>query len=216
MGLYTLVVIPILFGLVGFFEPCSLGINLIFLNRVQSMKRKKRIGESVIFTLVRAFILALVGLTAAFIGSRFITIQASLFIVLGMAYILLGIIAIINMYRPIFKTDINLAKYFKHRGAFSLGAIFGLVIPACAIALVLALVGRAVLAGNIFEGFISLFVFGIALSSPLIIISYYEKSNKIIQNLSIKAKKVPWMTGAILILVGILTMLTSVWWTGAL
>ena len=216
MSLYELLIIPVLFGLVGFFEPCSLGINLIFLNRVQNMERKKRIGESVLFTLVRAFILALVGLTAAFIGSKFIKIQFSLFIFLGIAYILLGIIAIINMYHPVFKTDINLAKYLKHRGALSLGLVFGLVIPACAIALVIALVGRAVLAGNLFEGFISLFVFGLALSSPLIFISYSKKSNKIIQNISMKAKKIPWLTGAILILVGVLTMLSSVWWAGAL
>jgi len=216
MSFYDLLIIPILFGLIGFFEPCSLGINLIFLNRIQSMERKKRIRESILFTSVRAFILAVVGLAAAFIGSKFITIQASLFMFLGIAYILLGILAIINIYHPIFKADINLAKYVKHRGAVSLGVIFGLVIPACAIAFVLALIGRAAVVGNLFEGFLSLFVFGITLSAPLVIISYSERSTKIIQKLAMKVKRIPWIAGAILILVGILTMLTSVWWSGAL
>jgi len=216
MGVYDLFLLPVLFGLVGFFEPCSLGINLIFLNRIQSMKRQKRVWESIIFTSVRAFILALVGLAAAFIGGKFITIQASLFMFLGIAYILLGILIIINMYRPIFKTDINLAKYVRNRGAISLGVIFGLVIPACAIAFVLALIGKAAVMGNLFEGFLSLFVFGITLSAPLVMISYSERSTKIIQKIAMKMKKIPWIAGAVLILVGLLTMLTSVWWSGAL
>jgi len=216
MGLYDIIIIPVLFGLVGFFEPCSLGINLIFLNRIKSMERKKRIGESILFTSVRAFILAVVGLAAAFIGSKFITIQASLFMFLGIAYILLGIMVILNIYYPIFRANINLAKYIKHRGAISLGIIFGLVIPACAIAFVLALIGRAAVVGNLVEGFLSLFVFGITLSAPLVMISYSERSTKIIQKLAMKIKRIPWIAGAILILIGMLTMLTSVWWAGAL
>lgn len=216
MSLYELLLIPVIFGLIGFFEPCSLGINIIFLNRMQSMPRTRRIRESVLFTLVRGFILALVGLTAAFIGGKFITLQSSLFMFLGIAYILLGIAAIVNMYFPIFKADINFFKHFKNRGALSLGIIFGLVIPACAIAFILALIGRAVVAGNLFEGFISLFVFGISLSLPLIVISFFEKSNAIVQKISMKTKQMPWLAGIILIIVGILTMLSSVWWTGAL
>jgi len=112
--------------------------------------------------------------------------------------------------------DINLAKYIKNRGALSLGLIFGMVIPACAIALLIALIGRALVVGNLFGGFISLFVFGVALSSPLIFISISEKSNKIMQKIAAKAKSWPWLAGTVLILVGILTMLSSVWWAGAL
>ena len=208
MVLYDLLIIPILFGLIGFIEPCSLGINIIFLNRVNQFTRAKRIYETVIFTFVRGFFLA--------IGSRFITIQFSLFIVLGAIYILLGILSIVNMYHPIFKTDINLGKFVKNKGAVALGVIFGLIIPACAIAFVIALIGKALVAGNLFQGFISLFVFGITLSSPLIVISYFKKSNEIVQKIAAKAKSVPWLAGVILIIVGILTMLTSVWWAGAL
>ena len=191
-------------------------LNIIFLNRVNQFTRAKRIYETVIFTFVRGFFLAIVGLAAAFIGSRFITIQFSLFIVLGAIYILLGILSIVNMYHPIFKTDINLGKFVKNKGAVALGVIFGLIIPACAIAFVIALIGKALVAGNLFQGFISLFVFGITLSSPLIVISYFKKSNEIVQKIAAKAKSVPWLAGVILIIVGILTMLTSVWWAGAL
>jgi len=216
MIFYDWFLIPILFGLVGFIEPCSLGINVIFLNRMQAMKRKKRIREAIIFTFVRGFILAMVGLTAAFVGSRLIKIQFSLFIVLGAIYILAGILAIINMYRPIFQKSVNFAKHIKNRGAFSLGIIFGLVIPACAIAFIIVLVGKAIVIGDLLGGFISLLVFGITLSSPLIFISYSEKSIKIIKNIGAKTKKIPWLGGTILIIIGILTLLTSIWWKGAL
>jgi len=216
MGFYDLILIPILFGLVGFIEPCSLGINVIFLNRIKDFERNKRLYETTIFTFVRALILALIGLSAAFIGSRFITIQSSLFIVLGVVYIILGVLSIINIHYPIFKFSINFTNYFRNKGAFSLGFIFGLIIPACAIAFVIALIGNATLSGNSFNGFISLFLFGIALSSPLIFISYFKKSIQIVQKLADKTRKFPWLAGVVLILIGILTILTSVWWSGAL
>lgn len=216
MGFYTLFLIPFLFGLIGFIEPCSLAANIVFLNRINQYDKAKRMREAFIFTFVRGFFLALVGLSAAFIGSKFIKIQSSLFVGLGAFFILLGIITIINMYKPIFKQDINLGKFFKDKGTVTLGIIFGLVIPACAIGFVLALVGRAIIVGNLFQGFVSLFIFGIALSSPLIVFSYYEKSNAFIQRLYAKTKKIKWLGGAILIIVGILTILSSVWWAGAL
>ena len=82
--------------------------------------------------------------------------------------------------------------------------------------LIVALVGRALVVGGLLDGFLSLFVFGLALSSPLVVISYFEKSNKIIQKIATKAKSWPWLAGVVLIFVGVLTMLTSIWWAGAL
>lgn len=215
-GFYDLFLIPILFGLVGFLEPCSLGINLIFLHRIQKFDRVKRISESLVFSFVRGFFLAVVGLGAAFIGSKFITIQSSLFVILGIVYILLGILIIINKYKPIFTTDINFGRYFQRRGTVALGVIFGLIIPACAIGFVIALIGKALIVGNLLEGFISLFVFGVTLSFPLVIISYFRKSAQAMQIIAHKTRKVPWLAGAILIVVGVLTILSSVWWAGAL
>lgn len=216
MGFYDLILIPLLFGLVGFIEPCSLGINIIFLNRIKHLNRAKRIYETTIFTLVRGFFLALAGLTAAFVGNKFISIQSNLFIVLGTIYIILGILSIIHMYHPVFKSNMNLAGYFKNKSTIALGIVFGLIIPACAIGFVIALIGKAALAGNLFSGFVSLFVFGITLSFPLIIIGYFERSSKIIQKIFAKTKKIKWLAGSILISVGILTMLSSVWWRAAL
>lgn len=216
MGGYDLILIPFLFGLVGFVEPCSLGINVLFLNYIHKFKRIKRVSETLIFTLARGFVLALIGLSAAFIGTKFIKIQTSLFVILGILYIILGILSIINMYKPIFGMKWDFSRFIKKKTSLSLGLAFGLVIPACAIALVLALLGKTLLVGDLFGGFISLFVFGVTLSLPLVFICYFEKSTKIIQNIYNKAKRIPWLTGAILILIGILTFLTSSWWLKAI
>lgn len=215
MNFYGLAVMPMLFGLIGFIEPCSLGINIIFLNRIRMFHRAKRISETLIFAFVRGFFLALVGLSAAFIGSKIITLQSSFFVILGGVYIFLGGLAILNMYRPIFKYEINISKYLKNRGSITLGFAFGLIIPACAISFVLALIGKSIFLGNLLEGFVSLFIFGIALSFPLVVISCFDKSNEIITKISEKARRIPWLAGVVLIVVGLLTMLSSSWWASA-
>ena len=216
MSFYDILLIPFLFGLVGFFEPCSLGINIIFLNSMQKFSKAKRVIESLIFTFSRGFILALVGLSAAFIGNKFVKIQSSLFLILGLLFIGLGILSIINMYKPIFRVKLNFARFVKNKTGLGLGVAFGLIIPACAIGLILALVGKTVLMGDLFEGFISLFIFGITLSVPLIFISYSDKSIKIIQKIHEKTRKIKWLAGAILIIVGILTILSTFWWFNAI
>jgi cytochrome c-type biogenesis protein len=211
---YNIVVIPALFGLIGFFEPCSLGINIIFLNRIEGLNTAKKIIETSIFCLARGFLLALVGLSAAFIGSRIITIQSSFFIILGALYIFFGVLTLINKYKPVFRSGIDLAKYVRIKSNVTLGLVFGLIIPACAIPLILALIGKSILLGNLLEGFVSLFAFGLALSIPLLIISFFAKSNEIISKISEKARQMPWLAGVILIVVGLLTMLSSAWWAG--
>ncbi len=67
MSFYSMAFMPMLFGLIGFIEPCSLGINIIFLNRVKGYNRAKRISETLVFSLVRGCFLALLGVSAAFI-----------------------------------------------------------------------------------------------------------------------------------------------------
>jgi cytochrome c-type biogenesis protein len=210
--IYNIVIIPILFGLIGFFEPCSLGINIIFLNRIKGLNKAKKILETSTFSLARGSLLALVGLSAAFIGSKIITIQSSFFLILGAIYIFFGALTIVNKYKPVFRSGIDLTKYFRIKSNVTLGLVFGLVIPACAIPIILALVGKSILLGNLLEGFVSLFSFGLALSAPLLIISFFGKSNEIISKISEKAGHMPWLAGVGLIVVGFLTMLSSTWW----
>ncbi len=214
MSLVELLLIPMLFGLVGFIEPCSLGANMIFLNKVKEYAATRRVREVLLFTFTRGLFLASVGLTAAFLGQQFITIQTNLFLVLGGIYVLLGILAIVSMYHPLLK-ELNLSERIERTNPAMLGVAFGLVIPACAIAFVLALIGKAAVVGSLWQGFISLFVFGVFLSSPLLPLTFSERSNNIVRSIYRKTTKIRWLAGAVLILVGLLTTLTSVWWAGA-
>jgi cytochrome c-type biogenesis protein len=188
---------------------------MIFLNRINGFERVKRISETLIFTFVRGTFLALFGVSAAFIGSKMTRIQSSFFLILGGVYIFFGAVAIINKYRTIFKFEVNLSQYLQNKESLALGVVFGLIIPACAISLILALISKSILLGNLLESFVSLFVFGVALSSPLIVISCFDKSNEIITKILEKAGKLPWLAGAALIIVGFLTLLSSSWWAGA-
>jgi len=212
MSITSIFLIPLAFGLFGFIEPCSLGINTIFLNHINKFSKARRIFETLLFTFIRGFILALVGLSAAFIGKMFITVQASLFTVLGVIYIALGLFVMIkNSY-----FSIDFSKHFRNKSTISYGLIFGVIIPACSIPFIVALMGQAAVMQNLFEGFVTLFVFGIALSLPLLFISMFEKSNNIIRWLSKKAKNAPIILGIILIIFGLLTIFSKNWWLGAL
>jgi len=215
MSFLTLMLVPLAFGLFGFIEPCSLGINAIFLNHINAFSRRKRILETLIFTFVRGSILALVGLSAAFIGRKFITVQSSLFLILGIVYVSLGLVIIFKKYIPFLNFSIDFFKYFGNKKTISLGIIFGVIIPACSIPFIIALIGQAALTQSLLEGFITLFVFGIALSLPLLVISMFDASNNIIQWLAKKAKNIPLITGIILILFGILTIVSRNWWLAA-
>jgi len=155
MSLYSIIIVPVLFGLIGFVEPCSLGINSIFLNHIQKFDKMKRVRETLIFALLRGVVLALVGITAAFIGREFITIQGSLFTILGVIYFALGLFIIVKKYLPVFNFKIDFSNYFKDKHTVSLGIVFGFVIPACSIPFIIALISQAVLLQSLFEGFVT-------------------------------------------------------------
>ena len=215
MDFYNIIIIPMVFGLIGFLEPCSLGINIVFLHRTSSYKRGKRIKEALLFTLVRGFVLAGMGLSAAFIGSRFIKVQSSIFVAMGVVFVIAGALNLVNYFKPIFGR-INFSRYFAKRGSASMGLIFSLIIPACAVPIVLALIGRSVVTGILFEGFLSLFIFGIFLSVPLVVLTYFEKSNEIIVKISDRLKNISWLAGILLIVIGVLTIMSGNWWSGAI
>jgi len=49
----------------------------------------------------------------------------------------------------------------------------------------------------------------------LFLISFSKKAGKILQRLSTKVKKIPYLAGIVLIIIGIATALSSYWWFGA-
>lgn len=215
MEIFQIIILPLLLGLLGFIEPCSIGINAIFLAHINKLDAFKRVGEAALFMLIRALVLSILGISIAFVGSTLFTFQTYFFIILGVFYIILGFGYIYTIRRGISFFKINLNRFGKNGNVIVMAIVFGLIIPACAIPLVLALLGRSLLLGDLIGGFLSMFIFGIGLSLPLFIISFSKKAGNILKWMSAKVEKVPYVAGIALIIIGIVTILSSYWWLGA-
>ena len=205
MELYQMTLIPIAFGLIGFFEPCSVGANIIFLGYLQARKAGK-IFEAIKFTITRALFLGLIGLVVGVVGQPMRTGTYSYSLLLGLAYVFLGILGLWWSYRGTGLASLDLGRYLPREGAFPLGVIFGLTAPACSLPLFLALLGLGALEGA-WVGFVSLFLFGLALSAPLVLIARSKKAEEILRSLGGKAAKVPYIAELVLMSAGVITIL---------
>lgn len=220
MTLTQTVLIPLVFGLVGFVEPCSIGIHMVFLGSVAGAPPRRRLAGVAVFALVRAVLMAGVGLSAAWVGARLFTWQSGWFLVLGAAYVAVG--AWLTLGRG------TLAGLMRHpwlsgawlrdapaTGPLLLGLLGGLTIPACAIPLVAVLIGQSVALGGLTGGAVSLLVFALALSVPLLPLTLWGGGQAVLVRLSGAARRYRRGLGAVVVLIGVLTMLSATWWGGA-
>jgi cytochrome c-type biogenesis protein len=204
---YQIILVPVAFGLLGFVEPCSIGANIIFLGYLQARKAGK-VSETIKFTITRALFLGLVGLLVGVVGQPMRTGTYSYSLLLGGAYVVLGLLGLWWSARGTGFAPLDLGRYLPKEGAFPLGVVFGLTAPACSLPLFLALLGLGVTEGA-WVGFLSLFLFGLALSVPLVLIAHSAKAEEILRSLGRKATKVPYLAGLVLISVGSITILIA-------
>jgi cytochrome c-type biogenesis protein len=192
-------------GLLGFVEPCSVGSHLIFLKFLDQLPERQRVLQTLIFTSVRAALMAALGVLAALIGTRFLGIQRGLWAVLGSFYILLGLIYLGGgapwMIR---RMDRLLPRVSATAGGVTLGAVFGLNIPACAAPLLTVLLGgaaaHAAAGGGLVYGASTLLVFGLALSSPLVLAVFTRRGRRMLNGIARLAARMPRITGAVVLL----------------
>jgi len=204
MELYQMTLVPIAFGLLGFVEPCSIGANILFLGYLQAKERGK-VLEAVKFTVTRALFLGLIGLAAGVLGQSLRIGTYSYSLILGVFYIFLGFLGLWWSYRGMGLASLDLGRYFPKGGAVPLGVIFGLSAPACSLPLLLALVGLGILKGA-WVGFLTLFLFGLALSAPLLWIARSERADETLRRLGRVALRAPYLPASLLILVGVITI----------
>lgn len=207
MELYQLTLIPIAFGLLGFVEPCSIGANIIFLGYLQARNAGK-VLEAVKFTITRGLFLGLIGVLVGVVGQPMRTGTYSYSLLLGVGYVVLGILGLWWSARGTGFVPLDLGRYLPKEGALPLGVIFGLTAPACSLPLFLALLGLGIMEGA-WVGFLSLFLFGLALSAPLVLIARSQKAEEILQSLGRNATKVPYLAALVLISVGAVTILIA-------
>lgn len=207
MEFYQIILLPVAFGLLGFVEPCSIGANIIFLGYLES-RGSARVFEAVKFTITRALFLGLIGLAAGIVGESLRTGTYSYSLVLGILYVALGLVGIFWRYRGSGLGSIDLGRYFPKEGAVPLGVIFGLSAPACSLPLFLGLIGLGAIKGA-WIGFVTLFLFGLALSAPLLWIARSEKADEALRRWGRLASRIPYLSESVLILVGGVTILIS-------
>jgi cytochrome c-type biogenesis protein len=194
LSLLNLFALPLLFGLFGFVEPCTIGSTLVMV-------------QTLVFALTRALFIGAAGLLAAAIGSAFLGLQKAAWLLLGLGYIGLGAVYVQGKAGVLMRSlGPNLSRLRSVRGSVMLGLLFGLNIPACAAPLILALLGAAAAGGTtgatLASGFVSLAVFGLALSLPLVVAVFFEPARRGLDWLAALSRRIPLWTGMLLIALG--------------
>jgi cytochrome c-type biogenesis protein len=201
------ILLPIGPGLFGFVEPCSIGSTLIVIKQVEGKSAADKLAQIVVFAGTRAIFIGLLGVLAVLLGTAFLGFQRTAWIALGVLYVALGVLYLTNRIGP-FMVSLgpSLARLADRRGSAALGILFGLNIPACAAPLLFALLAAAAAGGavgaTIANGFVSLALFGLALSLPLIVAVLFEPARRALDWLAGLSRRLPFWTGLVLVALG--------------
>ena len=203
----SLLLWPILFGLLGFIEPCAIGTTLLFLITLEGRSAAQKVAQVLAFTLTRTIATGLLGVVAALVGSWFLGLQKAVWVAVGLLYLAIGYLYISGRI-GVLKRSLGpgLSRLSAARGSALLGALFGLNIPACAGPLLLALLASAAAEGatgvTLAKGFVSLALFGFALSLPLLAIVLFPPARRALDWIANLGDRLPLWTGGLFALLG--------------
>jgi cytochrome c-type biogenesis protein len=211
-SLMNLVLLPVGLGLVGFVEPCSIGSTLVFIKYLEGKDARTKLVQVGLFAGTRAIFIGLLGLLAAVLGTAFFGVQKAAWILLGALFVAMGLLFLVGRGAVLMATiGPSLGSFSGARGSVGLGLLFGLNIPACAVPLLVILLGSAAAhgatGGALVAGFVSLALFGLALSLPLVVAVLFKRARRALDWLSALSKRLPFWTGVLLIGLG----LWSIW-----
>lgn len=206
--LVNLLLLPIGLGLFGFIEPCSIGSTLVFVKAIEGRPTAAKIAQILIFASTRAVFIGLLGAVAVVIGSTFLGFQKIAWVALGLIYAAIGLLYLIGRAGMVMSSlGPSLSRLSDFRRSAALGILFGLNIPACAAPLLFALLGTAAASGAsggaLAKGFISLALFGLALSLPLVLAVLIPGAGRLLDRLAGLSRQLPRWTGLLMIALGI-------------
>ena len=207
-SLMGLVVQPLVFGLIGFVEPCTIGTTLLMVKLIEGRSARDKIVQTLVFALTRSAFIGGLGLVAAVVGSVFLGFQKAAWLLLGLLYVALGSLYLSGRAGVLMRGfGPRLVALRGTRGAFALGLLFGLNIPACAAPLLLALLGSAAAGGaraaQLAAGFVALALFGLALSLPLVAAVFVPAARRLLDRLGALSRHMPRWIGLLLVLLGL-------------
>ncbi len=206
------VLLPTGLGLLGFVEPCSIGASLLFVKYLEGKDVAHKIAQVAIFAGTRALFMGVLGLAAAILGTAFLGFQKGIWIAFGVVYALIGVFYVAGKSGLLaVRLGPSLSRLSGMSGSVVLGIAFAFNIPACAGPLIFALLGTSAAGGAagkaLAAGFLSLAVFGVALSLPLIIAVLFAPTRRTLDKLAEVSVHVPFWTGVVLVILG----LWSIW-----
>lgn len=202
---WSLFLVPLGLGLIGFLEPCSIGASLLFLKSVEGNSPAVKVMQAGVFTLTRALFIGSLGAAAALVGTAFLGFQRAGYVVLGTIYILLGMIYLSGKAGSLMRTfGPKLGRLSNVRGSAALAVFFGLNVPACAGPLLAAVLGSAAVAGaaKVGQGFFMLALFGVGLSLPLLVALAFGPAQRVLERLGRYSARVPFIIGALFVGLG--------------
>ncbi|HEB96188.1 MAG TPA: hypothetical protein ENI96_07135 [Sedimenticola thiotaurini] len=206
--LLQLVVVPIGLGLLGFIEPCTIGSTMLFVKYLEGAGPRHKLMQTGVFALTRGLLMGLLGVGAVFLGALFVDLQQGVWVVLGSFYLLFGLLFATG-HTSLLQRRLGpaLAHNAGSRGAFRLGLLFGLNIPACAAPIIFALLGTAAVTGGgslgVAGGFLSMLLFGLALSLPLVLAVLWRPARGLLDRLTGWSARAPLITGLVFIVLGL-------------
>lgn len=203
MDLWAWLVIPLGLGLLGFVEPCTVGSSLLFVKYLEGKTQAAKLMETVVFTVTRGLFIGAFGIVAALAGSVFLNLQRWFWVLLGSAYVVLGLLYLVGK-QTVFMRVLGpkLKNARRARGAATLGIIFGLNIPACAAPLLAAVFAATAGAATVAQGFVAMTVFGLALSLPLAAAVFWPRARRWLERLAAFSSRVPFWTGVVFVGLG--------------
>jgi cytochrome c-type biogenesis protein len=196
-------------GLLGFIEPCSVGGHLLFLKVVEGREQAFKLRQTAVFALTRTVFMGALGALAALVGQAFLALQRGGWLLLGSLYAALGVLYLTGKVSLLMqRIGPSLARFSDARGSAGLGVLFGLNVPACAAPLLLVILGTVALAPDrlaepIVTGFVTLAVFGLALSAPLALLIVWPRAASQIDRVFGMAAKTRMVAGSVLVLLGL-------------
>ena len=210
--LMRLLALPIGLGLFGFIEPCSIGSTLLFIKTLERQDAGSMLAQVGVFMTIRALFMGALGFGAVALGSAFFGFQKAAWIVFGAVYALIGIFYVAGKSGVIVRSlGPSLSRLSSVNGSAVLGVLFAFNIPACAAPFILALVGMAIAGAaggaSLTTGFVSLALFGLALSLPIMVVALFPRARAVLDWLAGLSRRMPFWSGIAFIVLG----LWSIW-----
>ncbi len=205
--LTSLALLPMGLGLLGFVEPCSIGSTLLVIQQLEGKSAASKLAQVGVFAATRAVFIGLLGVLAVVLGTAFLGLQKAAWMLLGAVYVLIGLVYLTGKAGALrVSLGPSFARLSGARGSAALGVLFGLNIPACAGPLLLALLGAAAAGGasgwTLASGFVSLGLFGFALSLPLVLAVLFAPARRALDWLAGLSRRLPFWTGLLLVVLG--------------